>query len=554
MDMELAVALFERGYPNARVEQALRHCTTLEAAIEWLSSAGAAETDAESVVSSRPDAEAVAGQGTARRRRMVSKQPSEPAAVLAKDPASAPGAAAAQAPKKDVAPAAGDAASPAASLASAPGPSNGASPSPSSPASASAADAGLGAQGKATAATINIEARDAKDWWSNKRAALWKQRAAVPALGSMAVSPSSSRAREVSVGGGEAQEEAEEEAEEEERPGSAGAASSAAASSAAPPPEAPGSAPQDPDPPGQRPVATPCGAPLAIESTGLAEASPIALFKRPETPGTSSPRGMRLNRTEEQCGICCNDIPAARAVKFGCSHGWYCGQCVKKHAEARLAMGASSVTCPECCTPLPERDLRKLVPQDIMDRLHSRSLEQAVSSAADLWACPTPNCPMRVALEEGQLPRLKCTICNKTSCLKCGIQPWHRGLTCEEARSRQGVGKKRKQNEGVDELMKWIEETGTKQCPTCRMAVSKQKLESQHTQYSECHKMCCRNCGTKFCFKCLAVLTDTYTCGCSINAHGFIDPTTGKRLNHLRRGAAKAKSKGKAASKRKAGH
>jgi hypothetical protein len=32
----------------------------------------------------------------------------------------------------------------------------------------------------------------------------------------------------------------------------------------------------------------------------------------------------------------------------------------------------------------------------------------------------------------------------------------------------------------------------------------------------------------------LAVLTESTTCGCSTNAHGFINPHTGRRLNHLR--------------------
>merc|ERR1719401_2586540 len=88
-----------------------------------------------------------------------------------------------------------------------------------------------------------------------------------------------------------------------------------------------------------------------------------------------------------------------------------------------------------------------------------------------------------------------------------------------------------------------MEETGSKQCPTCRMAVTKPNLKSQATQHAECHKMLCRNCNTKFCFKCLAVLTDSYTCGCTRDAHGFVDPKTGKRISHLRKAPASAKRK-----------
>jgi len=259
------------------------------------------------------------------------------------------------------------------------------------------------------------------------------------------------------------------------------------------------------------------------------------------TPDTSSPGATRmtLNSVEETCAICCNDVPPRRSVRLPCSHGWYCAQCVLRHADARLAVGATHVACPECCTPIAERDLRKMLPAETIDRLLARSLEQAVSSAADLWACPTPNCPMRVALEEGEEPRLNCTICKKSSCLKCHARPFHRGRTCEEHAERVRARKVKKQedHQANDQklLMEWIQKTGTKQCPTCHAAITKQNLDGQSTQYKECHKMLCRNCNTRFCFKCLAVLTATYTCGCSIKEHGFVDPVTGKRMNHLNR-------------------
>merc|ERR1712032_585993 len=78
------------------------------------------------------------------------------------------------------------------------------------------------------------------------------------------------------------------------------------------------------------------------------------------------------------------------------------------------------------------------------------------------------------------------------------------------------------------------------------MVVTKQNLKNQTTQRSECHKMMCRNCSTRFCFKCLAILTTDYTCGCTRDLHGFIDPHTGKRLVHLR---SKKKKSGKPVGK-----
>lgn len=256
---------------------------------------------------------------------------------------------------------------------------------------------------------------------------------------------------------------------------------------------------------------------------------------------------MRLNESPEMCAICCEDVSVCRAVRLECSHGWYCVDCVVKHAESGLSTGVVNVACPECSVRIPEHDLRAIVPEALLERLHVRSLEQAVSVSADMWACPTPDCPMRVALDEGDIPRLVCTICKISSCLKCGAQPFHKGSTCEEFAQAQAAGgssgsrgskrsRRSSLGEDTDSLMRWIEATGTKQCPTCRMAVTKQNLDNQHTQYSECHKMRCRNCRTCFCFKCLAILTHSYTCGCSIDGHGFVDPFTGRRVEHLHRG------------------
>merc|ERR1712187_523952 len=132
--------------------------------------------------------------------------------------------------------------------------------------------------------------------------------------------------------------------------------------------------------------------------------------------------------------------------------------------------------------------------------LLERSLEQAASCQADLKACPTPSCPMRVALEDDESGHLKCPLCKKVSCVRCGAQPFHRGLTYEEyaAKKRKRARRSRPDDEAL--LRRWMEETGTKQCPTCQMAITKQNIQTQGTQRSECHKMMCRNCNTRFCF------------------------------------------------------
>jgi len=257
---------------------------------------------------------------------------------------------------------------------------------------------------------------------------------------------------------------------------------------------------------------------------------------------------LRFSSEAQTCMICFDDVAAAGAVRLECTHGWYCTLCMQRHADARLEAGGLNVPCPECQTPVAEFDLRKLLPAETVERLLQRSLEHAIASVSDLWACPTPGCPMRVALADGEIPRLKCSACKKESCMRCGAQPYHKGVTCEKYAERKN---KRGLQKDDDKLFQqWIEETGSKQCPTCRMVITKLDLDNQGTQLAECHKMLCRNCNSRFCFKCLAVLTDTYTCGCSIDAHGFCDPLTGKRVEHLRKGRGRHTAAGAASGRR----
>jgi len=283
--------------------------------------------------------------------------------------------------------------------------------------------------------------------------------------------------------------------------------------------------------PAKRPPATPQL--FAERPSNVAPPWDNQLVARCASP---SPQTIAWNPCSAVCSICCNDCGPDETVQLGCKHGWYCLECMQRHAEARLELGDPCVACPECCQALPEKDLRRILPAGLVEKLLNRSLERAVNATADLWACPTPNCPMRVAVEEGMSHRLQCSMCKRTSCLRCGAQPYHKGMSCEAyaKRGTADAAKRQMVQDGTTSLLQWIKACGAKQCPTCRMPVTKQNLDCQSSQYKECHKMMCLNCNTRFCFKCTAILTDTYTCGCSIDAHGFVDPRNGKRVEHLR--------------------
>eukprot|EP00811_Abedinium_folium_P035910 NODE_8664_length_1478_cov_6.877868.p1 GENE.NODE_8664_length_1478_cov_6.877868~~NODE_8664_length_1478_cov_6.877868.p1 ORF type:complete len:371 (-),score=84.25 NODE_8664_length_1478_cov_6.877868:222-1334(-) len=247
---------------------------------------------------------------------------------------------------------------------------------------------------------------------------------------------------------------------------------------------------------------------------------------------------LRFSREPQMCVICIAECPAWSSVQLPCGHGWYCGDCMQQHAEARLSVGAVEVPCPECGKVLAQAVIRALLSSQLVDRLLERSLEKAIGTSNDLWPCPTPDCPNRVALEPGQTPQLRCSTCCREHCLLCHAEPFHVGLTCEQHKQQLAVLRRRPpsgtataaaaaDDDGSEALHKWIKKTGAQQCPKCGVAITKDNLRRQRAQDAECHKMICRNCSTRFCFGCLSIFTGSLMCKCTDAGHGFIDPVTG---------------------------
>ena len=225
-----------------------------------------------------------------------------------------------------------------------------------------------------------------------------------------------------------------------------------------------------------------------------------------------------------ECQIC-NEFTASK-VRQPCGHGPYCSSCVMQYAEVKLAAGLFRFNCPDpgCDEPMHDYILKSVykVPESFLDKLHNRSVAAAAGTSSDLFACPSPDCPMVVAFENCGSPcRYKCPLCNRDSCFVCG-QPWHghNAMTCVAS--------------ALDpSLVEWMHQTGSKQCPRCKTIVTKQNLEAQGGESDECHKMQCRCCGARFCFKCLTLLMgQNKPCACSDPKHGFADFDTGDYIEH----------------------
>eukprot|EP00913_Durusdinium_trenchii_P010795 g10126.t1 len=247
--------------------------------------------------------------------------------------------------------------------------------------------------------------------------------------------------------------------------------------------------------------------------------------RRQRTGGkmTSVGKMLRFNSWSEACCICCEEMPRDAAATLGCS--LFARACDRapvtggRSAERSVQIGVAM-----------DQNAGGLLPKPTIFRLHASNIHRkAMASGAKPRPCPTADCGMQKIFEDARSARDTCPLCEKESCWWCGAQPFHENMTCEQWRDVRR------------RFLKWMKETGTKQCPTCGMATSKENLEMQSDQVEECHKMLCRSCGTKFCFACLAILTDSYTCGCTQNAHNFVDPHTGKLVKHLKKPKAKAK-------------
>ena len=214
----------------------------------------------------------------------------------------------------------------------------------------------------------------------------------------------------------------------------------------------------------------------------------------------------------EVCSICAE----AGNVWFGkaCCGVPICAACADQHARTRSMSGAIEVTCPgNCGCMLTQAEVGKVVGASTVKSLHQNSINRATAAAPEFYPCPTPDCRMVFAIGDACEAKLTCPLCKKHSCWRCGAQPPHEGKSCPPKRDA--------------DLEPWIAETGSRRCPQCNVPVSKGTLDTQQTQENECHLMQCRVCGCKFCFQCLATITDTHRCSCTPLAHVFVDPLVG---------------------------
>jgi hypothetical protein len=183
------------------------------------------------------------------------------------------------------------------------------------------------------------------------------------------------------------------------------------------------------------------------------------------------------NQEPVSCPICCEEKieEGCGLILPNCRHS-FCVECFTKYLETVVGQGnADDIKCPfiieggvdnsmigrtQSCNETVEMDvLKEVIDASAFDRLTRQRDAAFVSKHPEYHHCPTPDCSSIVFCpfvdttihnrDSGDVPGHQppsvsagatiappricdCFKCGKTSCLSCGVSPFHDGLTCAQ--------------------------------------------------------------------------------------------------------------------------
>ncbi|KAH7289191.1 hypothetical protein KP509_31G062600 [Ceratopteris richardii] len=208
-------------------------------------------------------------------------------------------------------------------------------------------------------------------------------------------------------------------------------------------------------------------------------------------------------RSLQTCCICFTEQLGKEFIWLPCTH-FFCYGCMKQFTSLNVKEGTvKNMNCPDttCKRSIPPAILKKLLEHDEFQRWETLLLQKTLDSMADVVYCP--RCDTLCIEDTDHFAQ--CTICFYTFCSLCR-GPRHVGQECMSPEQRlsilegrqkgfkSGEDQRRIEQNYVNELLnlKFMRETA-KQCPSCKMAITKTE---------GCNKVTCGNCGQYFCFKC----------------------------------------------------
>ncbi|KAM0826093.1 hypothetical protein ACQ4PT_069112 [Festuca glaucescens] len=214
------------------------------------------------------------------------------------------------------------------------------------------------------------------------------------------------------------------------------------------------------------------------------------------------------------CMICFSEFPGVDFIKLPCHH-FFCQKCMQTYCKMHVKEGTVlKLLCPDtnCGAVVPPNILKILLGEDEFERWETLLLQRTLDAMVDVVYCP--RC-QTVCLEDAG-DEAVCSSCLFSFCTLCR-EPHHVGVECispeeklhilvkrqmsekkkkGDIRKRKPKGDIQKRMDEVCSIMEILKDA--KQCPQCKMAIS--KIEG-------CNKMTCLNCGQLFCYQCTAAIT-----------------------------------------------